>query len=105
MNEFLAQLTHRQGINCVVNRLVTDVGIFKFRKHTAQVTGNLLRGEAVTEHFLDHLEQLTAWHQFTLGTTSDPASLRVLVGTIGGVVAISITIAPNLPADGGWRAL
>jgi len=84
---------------------VADVGIFKFRKHTAQVTGNLLRGEAVTEHFLDHQKQLIARLQLALGATRHPTGLRVLVGTIGGVVAISITVAPNLPADGGWRAL
>ena len=56
----------------------------------------------VTEHFLDHQKQLIARVQLALGATRHPRGLRVVVGTIGGVVAISITVAPYLPADGGW---
>ena len=61
-NQLFAQFTDRQGIDRVIDRLATDAGFFKAGYvHAAQLAGNLLGRQMLTQHMGHQLEALTAW--------------------------------------------
>src|SRR5690606_1443318 len=63
-DQFLAQLTDRQGIDRVIDRLATDVGITKAGYvHAAQFAGNLLGRQTIPQHVDNEVEAFGAGHQ------------------------------------------
>ena len=100
-DQLLAQFTDRQGIDRVIDRLATDVGISEAGNvHAAQLAGNLLGRQTLTEHMRHQLEALTTRQQLSLRSTHLAASLHLLLGRVGRVSATDISIAAQLPADG-----
>ena len=100
-DQLLAQFTDRQGIDRVIDRLATDVGISEAGNvHAAQLAGNLLGRQTFTEHMRHQLEALTTPQQLSLRSTHLAASLHLLLGRVGRVAATDISIAAQLPADG-----
>lgn len=67
-DDHLAHLTDRQRIDRVADRLATDVGIPEVGyAHGAQLAGNLLGRQTLTQHVSHQPETLSAWQQLALG--------------------------------------
>jgi len=99
-DQLLAQLTDGQGIDRVVDRLATDVGISKTGYvHTAQLAGNLLGRQTLAQHMDHQFKALTTWQQLSHGPTSLAADLHPLLSHAGRVAASCISIAAHLSAD------
>src|SRR3546814_9036461 len=65
-DQLLTQLTHWQGIDRVVDRLATDVGISQVGYvHAAQLAGNLLGRQTLTQHMGHQFEALATRQQFS----------------------------------------
>ena len=100
-NQLLAQLADRQGIDRVIDRLATDVGISEAGYvHVAQLAGNLFGRQTFTQHMGHQLEAFTARQQLSHRSTNLTAGLHQLLGHAGRVAATGVSIAPPLPADG-----
>jgi len=62
-DQLLAQFTDQQGIDRVVDRLATDVGISEAgHVHTAELAGNLPGRQTLTKHVSRQFETLGTWH-------------------------------------------
>src|SRR3990167_2155984 len=100
-DQLLAQLTDRQSIDGVVDRLATDVGISEVGYvHAAQLAGNLFGRQTLTQHMSHQLEALTTRKQLSHRSTNLAAGLHLLLGHTGRVTATGISIAAQFPADG-----
>lgn len=100
-DQLLAQFAERQGLDRVADRLATDVGISEIGYvHAAQLAGNLLGRQTLTQHVDHQLEALTARQQLALGLAGLAPELHLLLGAVGRVAATGLSIAPQLPADG-----
>ena len=100
-DQLLAQFTDRQGIDRVIDRLATDVGISEAGNvHAAQLAGNLLGRQTLTQHMRHQFEALATRQQLLLRSTHLTAGLHLLLGHAGRVAATGISIAAQLPADG-----
>ena len=100
-DQLLAQLTDRQGIDRVVDRLATDVGISEIGYvHAAQLAGNLLGRQTLAQHMGYQLEALAPRQQLSHRSTNLAAGLHLLLGHAGRVGTARPSIATQLPADG-----
>ena len=100
-DKLLAQFTDRQGIDRVIDRLATDVGISEAGNvHAAQLAGNLLGRQTLAQHMGHQLEALTTRQELSFRSTALAAGLHLLLGHAGRVAATDISIAAQLPADG-----
>ena len=100
-NQLLTQLADRQGIDRVIDRLATDVGISEAGNvHAAQLAGNLLGRQTLTQHMGHQLEALATRQPLSHWPTNLAAGLHLLLGHTGRVAATGISIAAQLSADG-----
>lgn len=100
-DQFLAQLTDRQGIDRVIDRLATDVGITQAGYvHVAQLAGNLLGRQTLSQHMNHQVEALSSGQQLARRPTDLATSLHPLLGHAGRVLTTGITVAAQLTADG-----
>ena len=105
-DQLLAQLTDRQGIDRVIDRLTTDVGVFQAGDvHAAQLAGNLLGRQTLTQHMGHQLEALATRQQFSHRSTNLTAGLYLLLSDTGRVTTTGISVAAQLPADGRRRSV
>lgn len=99
------EVFHRRGRRRVVNRLATDVGIYEVGCiHAAQLAGNLLGRQTLTQHVSHQLETLSAWQQLALGASDLASTSHTLLGIAGRVAAAGILIATQLSTDGRRRS-
>ena len=104
-DQLLTQLADRQGIDRVIDRLATDVGISEIGYvHTAQLAGNLLGRQTLTQHVGHQFEALATRQQLSHRSTNLAAGLHLLLGHAGRVAAAGLSIAAQLPADGRRRS-
>lgn len=67
-DDHLAHLTDRQRMDRVADRLATDVDIPEVGyAHGAQLAGNLLGRQTLTQHVSHQPETLGTWQQLALG--------------------------------------
>ena len=100
-DQLLTQLTHWQGIDRVVDRLATDVGISQVGYvHAAQLAGNLLGRQTLTQHMGHQFEALATRQQFSHRSTNLAAGLHLLLGQAGRVATASTSVTAQLTADG-----
>ena len=100
-DQLLAQATDRQGVDRVIDRLAADVGLSEAGYvHAAQLAGNLLGRQTLTQHMDDQLEALTARQQLALRPADLAADLHLLLGSTGLVAGARGPVAAQLPADG-----
>ncbi|VQG03386.1 Uncharacterised protein [Streptococcus pneumoniae] len=100
-DQLLAQLADRQGIDRVIDRLTTDVGVSEVGYgHAAQLAGNLLGRQTLTQHVGHQLEALATRQQLSFRSTALAAGLHLLLGHAGRVAATGISIAAQLATDG-----
>lgn len=105
-DQLLTQLTHWQGIDRVVDRLATDVGISEARYvHVAQLAGNLFGRQTLTQHMNHQFEALAPRQQLSARSTDLAAGLHLLLGRAGRVAATDISIAAQLSTDGRRRPI
>src|SRR5690554_6585354 len=105
-DQFLAQLTDRQGIDRVIDRLATDVGITKAGYvHVAQLGGNLLGRQTIPQHVDNEVEAFGAGHQLARRPTRLATGLHSPLRRPGRVVPAGVTVATHLTADGRGRAV
>ena len=103
-DQLLAQLADRQGIDRVIDRLTTDVGISEVGYgHAAQLAGNLLGRQTLTQHVGHQFEALAARHKLALGATNLAPNVHLLLGAAGRVSTTTASIALQLSADGRGR--
>jgi hypothetical protein len=100
-NQLLTQLTDLQGIDRVVDRLATGVGISEAGYvHAAQLAGNLLGRQTLTKHMGHQLEAFTAWQQLALGRADLAPDSHLLLGRTSRVTTADLSITAHLAADG-----
>ena len=103
-DQLLAQLADRQGIDRVVDRLSTDVGISEAGNvHAAQLAGNLFRRQTLTQHMGHQLEALTARQKLALRATNLAPNAHLSLGAAGRVSTTTASIALQLSTDGRGR--
>src|SRR3546814_7141526 len=79
-DQLLTQLTHWQGIDRVVDRLATDVGISQVGYvHAAQLAGNLLGRQTLTQHMGHQFEALATRQQFSHRSEEHTSELQSLM--------------------------
>jgi len=106
VNQLFLMLTHRQRVNGTVNRLATNVSIFKSgHYHASELACDLFWRQAVAKHIHDQLKATIAQKQLAL------RAARNTPGTTMGMRMTSIIstalslIASYLAADVGQRSL
>ncbi|MNZ53951.1 hypothetical protein D3C78_718420 [compost metagenome] len=104
-DQLLAQLANWQGIDRVIDRLATDVGIFEFGEfHGAQLAGNLFGRKAFAQQVDHQIEQLRTRHKL-FPRPAYPATLtHRALGLVCDVLALCVPVAPDLAADSGGTA-
>ncbi|MGF6487896.1 hypothetical protein ABH904_001669 [Pseudomonas frederiksbergensis] len=104
-DQLLTQLADRQGIDRVIDRLATDVGIsVAGNVHAAQLAGNLLGRQTLTQHMGHQLEALATRQQLSHRSTNLAAGVHLLLGYAGRVATAGISIVAQLPADGRYAS-
>lgn len=105
-DQLLAQFTDQQGIDRVVDRLATDVGISEAgHVHTAELAGNLPGRQTLTKHVSHQFETLGTWHQLARGAADLASASHAPLGATGRVAAVGIPVAAQLPADSRGRSV
>src|SRR5690606_5977775 len=105
-DQLLTQLTHRQGVDSVVDCLATDVIFFKgWDFHRAQLTANLLRGVTFTQHVDHQTEQFLAGYQLAPRAAAKPALPCQALGVHSSVAASRQAVTLQLSADRQWAAV
>jgi len=68
--------------------------------HAAQLAGNLLGRQRLTQHVGHQFEALAARHKLALGATNLAPNVHLLLGAAGRVSTTTASIALQLSADG-----
>ncbi|PAV66370.1 hypothetical protein WR25_04289 [Diploscapter pachys] len=101
-DQLLAQLTHRQGIDRAIDRLATNVNVFKTGNiHAAQLAGNLLGREVFSQQHHHQLKQFAAQHQLLLRATDLSTLTHVALGRRCVIDAVGARVAPQFTTS--WR--
>jgi len=83
-DQLFTKLAHRQGVDGVVDRFATDVGVFKLRElHPFEFAGNLLRRKALSQQVDHKVEQFATWLKLACGPTAFAALAHLLMGLAG----------------------
>src|SRR5690606_15889431 len=105
-DQFLAQFTDRQSIDCVVDRFPADVGVNKaWCIHVPHSAGNLLRRKALSKQVGYPLNQRVPRHPLFPRSAGQPAFSHGLLGIRCTVGSVGITVTPDLSTHRGRAAV